>query len=182
MIRTFIAVKIPATLLLGRLIENLQELGRPVRPVRLGNLHVTLKFLGETEATQIPEIADALENVVVGCDEFLVEIGGLGVFPNFRRPSVVWAGLKAEPLDALADNLEKRLDPLGFPRENRAFLPHLTVARVRGKAPRELATYVQQNAKTDYGSEIVESVELYQSELLPEGSRYTILARTMLGK
>ncbi len=182
MIRTFIACKIAATPALRALHADLQELGRTVRPVSLENLHITLQFLGDTEPELIPQVAQAVTDAVAGHDEFLIEIAGLGVFPHLRRPTVVWAGLQeTEPLREIATALTKPLGKLGFQAEKRQYKPHLTLARVRGTAPRELATYMEQHPETDFGSEIIESVELYESELTPSGAQYRVLARFDLG-
>ncbi len=182
MLRTFIACKIPPTPALRGLHSDLQELGRPVRPVAMENLHITLKFLGDTDPLQIPAISEILREVVAGCEQFLIEMRGLGVFPNPKRPTVVWVGMQGgESLTAMAEAFEQRLQELGFPQESRKFEPHLTVARVRGRAPRELATYLEQQRETNFCSEIIGSVELYKSELTPTGSCYTILAQENLG-
>lgn len=180
MLRTFIAIAIPPTPGLSRLLGDLHELGTAVRVANPDQLHVTLKFLGDTEETQVTQIAEILREKLKGHEEFLYELRGLGVFPNPKRPSVVWVGLRADPLVELADGLEQRLEELGFPRESRKFEPHLTVARLRGRPPRELTTYLEQNRSTDYGSEIAETVELIQSELSPSGPQYTVLSRVPL--
>ena len=142
---------------------------------------MTIKFLGDTEAELLPQVSKLLTEAALALDEFLVDLNGLGAFPSMRRPNVVWVGLRTDA--ALADFVEQwdeKLAPLGFPREKRRFTPHLTVARIKGPPPPELATFVAHNAHTDYGSHIVESMELYQSELTAEGARYTVMATAQL--
>ena len=182
-IRTFIAVKIQPAETLKSALSDLGELGRTVRPVRAANLHVTVKFLGDTEETLIPEIAELLRSAAADVDEFLVGLRGLGAFPSARRPSVVWVGMEeADPLGNIAKRLQPPLKNMGFPREQRKFEPHLTIARVRGRAPEELKNYIAQNASTDYGTELLTSIALYKSELHSTGAQYTALEKIHFGQ
>ena len=175
-IRAFIAVKIPATPSLRKVSRQLAEMGRPVKAVAADNLHVTLKFLGDTDPELIPEISGIVEAAAAAESASELRVVGLGAFPHLDRPSVVWAGLQdAETLTAIAAKLEKRLKPLGFKPERRKFQPHLTLARIRSKPPPEVKTLVTEHSSTEFGTATVESVELFQSELRPEGPRYTIL-------
>ena len=89
MLRTFIAVKIPPTPELRRLHSQMAALGDRFRPVSLSNLHVTLKFLGDTAESQISAIGAVVERVAQCRPRFLVHLVGLGAFPSDRRPSVV---------------------------------------------------------------------------------------------
>ncbi|QDT50351.1 2'-5'-RNA ligase [Symmachiella dynata] len=181
MLRTFLAFRIAANPKLQRVHADLGELGRSVRPVVPENWHVTLKFLGDTQESMIAPLTAILEEAAAGREPFLVDLHGLGVFPHLRRPNVVWVGLRTDAgLGELVETFNERLAPLGFPRETRPFAPHLTVARIKRTAPVELATYVANNANTDYGSHIVESLELYQSELTSQGARYTVMATAEL--
>ena len=130
-IRTFIAVKIPAIgesglhsaesrLKLQPVLKSLAAMGWPVAAVSPDNLHVTLKFLGETPVSQLDAIQQAITAAVINQAPCTLKVEPLGAFPNADRPSVVWAGLVgAEPLAALAERLEALLDPLGF-HANRA--------------------------------------------------------------
>jgi len=179
--RTFIAIPIEATPPLKHLREDLLELGRPLRPEAVENWHITLKFLGDTDDQALPDICRILSETAAEYEEFLIELRGLGAFPHLRRPSVVWVGVETDdPLVEVANVLEDRLSGLGFSREKRKFHPHLTVARVGGRSPRELATYVTGNEDTDYGSGIVDVAQLYQSVLTPQGARYTVLSSAVL--
>ena len=176
--RLFIAVKILPSRPLQKLIARLGMLGRIVKPIDADNLHLTLKFLGETELTLTPQISDAIEAAAIEHESFSLQLVGRGAFPDARRPSVIWVGLQgADPLVEIASELERRLRPLGFEQERRAFHPHVTVARIRSKPPRELATLLETEQSTEFGSADIASVELYQSELGSAGPRYTVLSK-----
>lgn len=181
-IRTFVAVPFVVEPSLKRVLSELGNMGSAVRAATVESLHVTLKFLGDTDLEDVPAVSDviraAVENHAI-CD---CPIVGLGAFPNASRPSVVWAGLgDTETLEAIARTLNRELGDLGFPRENRKFQPHLTLARVQHRPPPELAELLRQHAATPFGVLSVDDVKLYQSELLPQGPRYTSLATFELG-
>jgi len=182
-LRTFIAVKITSTPDLRRVHSRLVELGDRFRPVALDNLHVTLKFLGDTSESQVPEIGAAARRVIDGVAATHVRLRGLGAFPNARRPSVVWVGLEqAEVLCRIAADLEQALAPLGFAPENRAFQPHLTLLRIKARPPEQLFALLAQESATDFGVVPIDKIEYLQSELGPRGARYTKLATFALGK
>ena len=182
-IRLFIAVKVPSPPSLRKILKHLEAMGRPVKPVSADNLHVTLKFLGDTNPTRIPVISDAVSEAVEKEKTFEGHIVGLGAFPRIQRPSVIWAGLEnAEPLIRIAKSLEKELSELGFHPEQKPFHPHLTLARIKSKPPAELAELLNENSTTDFGVVSISRVELFQSELQPNGPRYTVLASAELTK
>jgi len=183
MIRTFIAAKIAPTHGLRRLHKALSELGDRFQPVALAGLHVTLKFLGDTPASQVPEICSLAKAIVERQAVMHVELSGLGAFPDERRPSVVWVGLdQAEPLSQIADDLDRELGPLGFAPEGRAFQPHLTLLRVKSRPPEALLALLSDEADTKFGAVAIETVEFLQSERTRSGSRYTTLATFRLGQ
>jgi 2'-5' RNA ligase len=181
-IRTFIAIKIPRLEPLRRVLKELAGMGRALKAVDPDNLHVTLKFLGQTEMDLIPEVRALMERAARSRESCELSVARLGAFPHVDRPSVVWAGLEgAETLAALAAELEADLDPHGFPRENRPFVPHLTLARVKARPPESLHELLTHHAKTQFGRTKIDQLEFIRSELGPEGSRYTVLAAAPLG-
>lgn len=174
-LRAFVAVQLSAPPPLVAVLSQLRQLGRAVKAMAAENLHVTLKFLGDTDSERIPEIKQLLQESVAGQPEFVVRLRGLGAFPHAGRPSVIWAGLlDAEPLERMASELETRLEPLGYPAEARRFQPHLTLARVKAAPPGELQSILLHHTTTDFGSAVICKVELIESELHPSGSRYRI--------
>ena len=182
-IRAFIAVRFEPPRALCSVIATLGALGGSVKCVADEGLHVTLKFLGDTDPNDITEISRLVSGAAAGHSPFEARVVGLGAFPTPERPSVVWAGLSgAEPLIAIAGALETAVEPLGFARERRPFHPHLTLARVRSRPPAELGALVRQQASREFGTARVDALELLQSELGPRGPRYTTLATAKLGE
>lgn len=180
-LRTFIAVRIPATPGLRALHARLSQLGDRFRPVALDNLHVTLKFLGDTAEEKVPEIETRLKRVIEPQPAMQVRLSGVGAFPHERRPSVLWVGLAgAEALCRIAGELERELVGLGFAPEGRAFQPHLTLLRIKTRPPEELFTILRSEANAELGMAEIDHVEFIESELGPRGSRYTTLARIAL--
>jgi RNA 2',3'-cyclic 3'-phosphodiesterase len=181
-LRTFIAVPLNPGARLRPVIARLAAMGRAVKAVDAEQLHLTLKFLGDTEAVQVPEIAAAIRETVADRSTFTLHVRGMGVFPHARRPTVVWAGVEdVGPLVEMAGELERRLKSLGFPREKRAYQPHLTLARIRSRPPEDLAELLEQEHRTDFGAVPIESVVYYQSELQPGGAVYAPLETVELG-
>jgi 2'-5' RNA ligase len=175
--RTFIAAPIEQTPALRRLHEGLTELGDRFRPVALGTLHVTLKFLGETAQTQLAEICTITKRIVEKQPRVFGKLTGLGAFPHARRPAVVWVGIEeAQPLCRIADDLDHELSKLGFAAEGKAFQPHVTLLRVKSRPPEALAMILAEEARTDFGACRIDKIELMQSEPSRSGSRYTTLA------
>ena len=176
-LRTFVAVKIAPPPALRRLHSRLVELGNRFRPVALDNLHVTLKFLGDTTEEQVPAICAVLKRVIDEYSATSVILRGLGAFPNVRRPAVVWVGLaQAETLCHLAGEIDAGLLDLGFTPESRSFQPHLTLLRTKSRPPDSLFSLLSEESQSDFGMALIEEVEFLQSELTRSGSRYLTLA------
>lgn len=179
--RTFVAVTIQPTGPLKRVLTQLGALGDSVRGVPPDNLHVTLKFLGETDNSDVVAACRILKDVAADASPLTLRLRGLGVFPRIERPNVVWAGLEqADPLIELVSKFEDRFEELGFPREVRAFHPHLTLVRVKRRPPQELFDLIERNAQHEFGTADVTQIEYFQSHLKREGARYAVLATAKL--
>lgn len=176
--RAFIAIDLPesAKSFLSEAQEALKLYGFRVKWVRPQNIHLTLKFLGDTPTADTDKIAEALKLAAKNRPIISLAAKGIGVFPNVRRPRVIWAGLdgQLEELANLQQALDVRLADLGFARERRAFKSHLTLGRVKGKiASGRIRTAI--DALKEFGSESFEinQVILFKSELRPTGAVYT---------
>jgi RNA 2',3'-cyclic 3'-phosphodiesterase len=181
-LRTFVAVRIPAPVALRPVLRELSEMGRAVKAVSADHLHVTLKFLGETDADLVPEIGSIMSAAAAAQKRCELSLAGLGVFPHAQRPNVVWAGIEGgQTLQALAAELESELEPLGYAREDRPFVPHLTLARIKAKPPQSLHDLLKRHQKTQFGTASIASVEFFRSDLGPDGPKYTELATAPLG-
>ena len=176
--RLFVALEIPRAVRdnLATLIKDLRIAAPKARWVRPENIHVTLKFIGEVLPDKLENIRGALSNVR---SERSVELNfhGLGYFPNAKRPSVLWAGIDASPnLPSLAGDIDCSLEKLGFPREQRAFVPHLTIARFQPPRIHEtLQAAVAQGSGREFGSLRTSQFHLIESKLKPSGAEYTTL-------
>jgi 2'-5' RNA ligase len=189
-LRTFIAIKLDEELRdnLRGLQDSLQRQVSPrsVRWVRPEGIHLTLKFLGDTLPEQVEQVKVALNRAASGVGPFTFTVGGLGCFPNTRRPRVVWVGLHEATgiLARLRDAVEAHVAPLGFPTEKRPFRPHLTLGRVQRRASksevREIGEVVAASAIGDIDEMTVTAVSYIKSDLRPSGAVYTTLLEAEL--
>jgi 2'-5' RNA ligase len=185
-LRTFIAVALD-TFTHDRLVglqERLAETGVPVKWVEPNNLHITLLFLGEVDAREVPAVCKAVEAACRGASPFGLTLTGTGAFPTVRRPRtlIVHVTEGADALRALHDALEAPLMKLGcYRREERTYTPHLTLGRVKGQAAAEpLVAAVKQFERWQGGQTQVHEVLVMSSELRPQGPEYTVLCRAPL--
>lgn len=163
-----------------------ETLMRPVRWVVPENIHLTVKFLGQVEAARIPDSSAALSNSAKSVSPFTLTVRGLGCFPNFKRPDVIWAGLGGQLTEAaeLVRRVEEAFAAIGFTRETRPFSPHLTLGRVRREArPAERAavgSYLERIPTQDYGTITADSIHLIKSDLRSSGPVYTTISSIRL--
>lgn len=183
-IRTFIAIDLP--LLLQESIENQtarlrQTLGDDViRWVSPHNMHLTLKFLGNVPAAHLDFLKQLLAQAAGSTPQFDMQIGGIGSFPNSKRPRVLWVGLHAPAsLASLQKMIEDGANRLGYEKEERPFSPHLTLGRVRQGVDMSTLQKITHTLSSiqlgKIGTARVDSVHLYKSDLNSEGSVYTKL-------
>ena len=155
------------------LIANLRPLCKSARWVLPERMHITLKFIGYVPAEKLDPIRAALASVRSSAPVEM-HFRGVGFFPNERRPRVVWCGTEASPnLAQLAAEIESGLEPLGIAREQRAFVPHLTLARF--ESPRgvgKLVRHAQEMTPPDFGSARETEFHLYESTLKRSGAEY----------
>jgi 2'-5' RNA ligase len=147
------------------------------RWARIEGLHVTLKFIGETPAEKMEMIKSALA-AIPSRAPISINFCGIGFFPNARRPRVLWAGIESNPqLTELAAVVDVALEPLGIPREGRAFAPHLTLARFNSPRGLDLLqAAIEKIGPLEFGSATMKEFHLYQSILKRGGAEYTRLA------
>jgi 2'-5' RNA ligase len=187
-IRAFIAVELSTEIKaeLDRIASVLKSQSpTPAKWVNPESIHLTLKFLGDVAPDRIAGILDAVQRGVDGIPSFQVRLSGLGVFPNPVRTQVVWVGLSenTDRLEQLQRNIETEMEKQGFPRENRRFSPHLTLARVRNHATpneRKRLGVLVTNTPFTGGTISVDSVDLMKSQLTRQGALYTCLSSIRL--
>jgi 2'-5' RNA ligase len=182
-VRLFVALEISSTVRerFATLINQLRALeskSSPKKPrwVRPENLHVTLKFIGHIDPAPLDPIRATLAKL---CSDGPVDLRfrGLGFFPNAKRPRVLWAGTAASPnLSSLARDIDSSLAKLGIPAEERAFTPHLTLARCEPSAiSAAMAGVVERDSACDFGGLRTTQFHLVESKLKASGAEYTTL-------
>ena len=185
-VRTFVAVELDPGVRrsLRREAERLAGSGAEVKWVAEENLHVTLKFLGQVDRPEVPEIVRALQEAARLVAPFRAEVAGAAFFPTPTRPKIVASGVDpaaAERLTELAGRIDDALSGLGFGRERRAFRAHITLGRVRGtRGVGALADSLLTADGRPFGQQDVDAVTLFMSELSRAGPRYTALGRAPL--
>jgi len=184
-IRSFIAIDLPDSMRTAiRTIQaDIRSSGFKIRWTHPENVHLTLKFLGNVDTHQIDKINTAVRMAVQEMAPIHLSGRRLGVFPNSRRPRVLWIGLEGQ-IGALL-RLQKRIDAqaatLGFDREKRTFTGHLTIGRIKGKVPlRQVNLILTQYETLVTEPFVVKEVVLFRSQLTPAGSIYTRLGQVAL--
>jgi RNA 2',3'-cyclic 3'-phosphodiesterase len=173
-----------------RFLEGVQGFAPEARWVRPESLHITLKFIGEQPAERVEAITARLQRV--DCSAFEIRSAGYGFFPTAKAPRVFWIGIQAgSRLAELAKAIDAATAELGIPREDRAYSPHLTLARGGGKSgspkwregdgPNATFAVLEKRlaamGELDFGTMMAREFILYQSQLSPGGSKYTKLQR-----
>jgi 2'-5' RNA ligase len=187
-VRLFVALEIPSAVRdhFAALVNDLRAVesksfAKKPRWVRPENLHVTLKFMGHVEPARLDSIRATLAKIH---SEGPVELRfrGLGFFPNARRPRVLWAGTApSQNLAAIAGDVDASLAKLGIPAEQRAFTPHLTLARCEPSGISEaLRAAVERDSARDFGELRTIQFHLIESKLKPSGAEYTTLQSFVL--
>lgn len=154
-----------------------------VRWVAPQNIHLTLKFLGNSKRAQIPLLQDALAQVAARLAPFDLTARGLGCFPNARRPNNIWVGLEGELKAAalLTQQIEAECARLNIARDERGFTPHLTLGRVKREASQSARAAIGEIVKnfpaTTFGTIHADAIYLIASDLQPDGPLYTTIAR-----
>lgn len=189
-LRLFVAIEPPDPVRrrLASLVDELRRLaGRHASEVKLvpaENVHLTMQFLGAVPEERLASVEDAVAAAAGGSRPLSLEVRGAGGFPNARRPRVLWAGVAGETdaLVQLARDLGRRLAPLGFPPEERAFSAHLTLGRARDRSGAPgLAGALSRLSAFDPVPWRATELVLFQSHLSPRGPRYEVLVRAALG-
>lgn len=182
MVRCFVAVECnEAQIVAGfRIVQGILDAsGAHLKNVELENIHLTLKFLGEISQNKVEEVTKVVEKI--SFEPFWFKVEGVGVFPNLRRPSVVWAGVTdgVSKLSAIYDELEEKLFKLGFKREKRGFHPHFTISRVRsGRNRNQLVEEILKIEGYTFGQIYTDKILFKKSLLTPTGPIYTTLAES----
>jgi 2'-5' RNA ligase len=175
--RGFIAVEITATPEIISLENSLANTRADIKLVEPENIHITLKFLGDTDEQHMDAIEQIIRESVRGITPFPITLQGTGVFPNQHYMKVAWIGItNADNLVKISQSLDEKLTALGFKKENRRFSPHLTIGRIRtAKNKDQLLDAIRQYTSTEFATQQVETITLKKSDLTQKGPIYTTL-------
>ena len=187
MIRLFIGVEIEDANVLKRIIEIRDQVAacgrsRGVKVVEDENIHLTLRFIGEVPEALLPSIEKCLDSCT-SIKKFRVLIKGIGTFPNFSRPRVVWVGIEkgVSQLRQMRKVIDNCLRDIVKP-DRHEFTPHITIARIKGSIDRDcLLSIIRENRDLVLGQYTVTSVKLKRSVLRPQGPLYIDLKTVKLG-
>ena len=175
--RAFIAIELPAPVkeAIAGLRERLRRSGAKASWVKTENMHLTLRFLGDVPPERLDRLGTRFGDAAAQCAAFPLSVAGTGLFPNARRPSVVWAGVAAPEggLRSARPGAEDAARAAGLPPDNKPFHPHITLARIRDR--RDLGTLLDdlEAAKAFFGGDfITRSVSLFSSEVNRGGPVY----------
>jgi len=195
--RLFIALDIDDDIRrrIARFAEGVRNFSPDARWVHPESLHITLKFIGEQPEEAVDKIKQALTEVAGNPVD--IQFRGYGFFPTAKSARVFWIGMEAGPkLAELAAVIDSKMATLGIPKEERAFSPHLTLARAGGGSgsprrrkedrPNRVFHLLQERlaalSPTEFGTMTSREFILYRSQLSPKGSKYTKLARFTLSQ
>ena len=175
--RGFIAIDIkpfPKFLEFEREIKNT---GANVKPVEPENIHLTIKFLGDTDESLIDRIGEIMNDSVKEIEPFEISLRDAGFFPNERYIKVIWIGIEnGENISKIACNIDEKITNLGFQREKRKFSAHLTIARVKNvKNKEKLIQIIEKYRNIEFAKFKINSIKLKKSILTPKGPIYTTL-------
>jgi len=187
LIRSFLAIELPETIQkkIKEVQEDLKSSHADVRWVSPEKIHLTLKFLGNIEELRIEPIVKSVEEPVHITPSFHLWVRGMGAFPHFKNPRVIWMGLVDEKgvLGPFQKQLETELEKIGFQAEDRPFQPHLTLGRAKSNRGRdELIGRMEGYREEEFGDFQVERLILFKSDLRPSGPIYTPLRELRLGR
>jgi RNA 2',3'-cyclic 3'-phosphodiesterase len=186
-VRTFVAIELPPEIRsrAERLIALLRGTSTRVRWVGSNELHWTLKFLGEVDLNDIPDVCRKVAQAAAGIEPFDVDAHGAGAFPDPLRPRTIWMGVGegTNEMISLHDAIEAQLATSGFRKEQRRFRPHITLGRARNsdEGLSELAELIRQQADFDGGISTVYEVAVFASHPGPKGPTYEALGHAPLG-
>ena len=174
--RLFAAIPLPASAQaeFTGVLRGLRALGWPVRWVQDNSAHVTLKFYGEVLPERLDVVTEAVQQASHDATAMSMRFTSVGVFPDQRRPRVLWLGLQAPPaLELLKDRVERASEAIGFAPEGVPFRSHVTLGRLRD-GQRYPAGALERIDVVPAGEVFTaREVVLYESELTPAGPRYS---------
>ncbi len=184
--RLFAAIKVHPDEHFLMLYNDLKDSLRreKIKWVEEENIHITLKFFGETPESSIDLICETLEDVALEHNPFEIRLQNTGMFGSRYNPRVIWFGMEQNPaLESLAENVIKQLEKAGFEHDGQRFRAHLTVGRIKFiNDKRNFQKTLDRMKDTFIQTVAVDEFNLYESVLRPQGPEYTVIERFRLGE
>ena len=186
-IRAFIAVNLSSEI--KEYLTSLQNIlnipETKIKWVEKDNLHLTMKFLGYISLEQTELIKSKLKEIANRCSPLIIKLSSnIGIFPTYKMPRIIWVGIKegTNELKEIYNSIENNLSNKGFPRENKDFSGHITIGRV--KFIRDKTNFIQilKRIEVNNFTQEVDSIDLMESKLTPNGPIYNITAKFPLLK
>ena len=176
-LRAFVGIPVGPSLVRQMSAVRAEFGDKAVRWIPAPNLHLTLKFLGDVEEAQVASMRGALRKALSDTAGFRVTARGLGVFPDARRPRVLWVGMAAPELPLVARRVERAVEAFGVERATAPFRPHATIGRWRRPEPRPggLQDQLARWRNREFGGFRIDEVTLFRSTLQPGGAVYSAL-------
>ncbi|MCX6287880.1 MAG: RNA 2',3'-cyclic phosphodiesterase [Bacteroidetes bacterium] len=179
--RIFAAVKIEPG---KKFIKSFRELrsrlsSEPIKWVEEHNIHITIKFFGETNELLIPAISGTIGKIAKNCREFNFRLSGIGLFGSRYQPRVVWVGIVPyEPLALLMKTMQLEMEQHGFKSDQQNIVPHLTLGRIKFLKDKTLfQKVIEANREIQSDPMKISEIILFESVLLKEGPQYISLVR-----
>jgi len=183
-IRCFIAIDIESLPKIVEFENKIKQTDTFLKVVKPENIHITLKFLGDTEETLIDKIEEIIKNSVKGEKPFNIKLKSTGVFPNTNYIKVVWIGIeKGEKIGEIAEVIDEGLTKIGFKKEKRKFSAHLTITRVKSaKNKDQILRIINKYKDVEFADIKIKSIKLIKSELTKSGPIYSTLKEIKIGE
>lgn len=178
LIRTFISIDVPITDEISEVLESLKHMDG-IRASPKEQIHITLKFLGDTDEKKVIRLCDSLEKALSEKEPFDITISGTGAFPNQRNPRVVWLGTKdPEQLVGIADTVNDTVSSMNLKCDDKKFSPHITIGRVNGRC--DLKGIFNDYSKKTFCTFRCDHIDVMKSVLTPKGAIHSVVRRIWL--
>ena len=175
MIRTFVSVDVPVSDSIKDLLSELKGI-RNVKVSPENQMHITLKFLGDTDEKKVMRLCSSLRDALKDTKDFDITIEGVGTFPNIRNPRVIWLGVKdPKGLIDAADIIDSCVKGLNLNCDDKRFSPHMTVGRVNG--PTDIKDLLDNDKKKVFCSFRCDHIDIMKSVLTPKGAIHSVVDR-----